>query len=427
MNTQDDQPSPRRLDWTVIAGVVLALFGILSYLLWLPSSLVRKGTWVGVDFHVYYASARMLGRGEDFYTQIPYIYPPLLAMLAQPLAALPVNTSTMVWKALQHLALLASWGLLVGLAPKRLRFTLATLLLFGLATTVVREEVRLGQVNSIILLLIVAGLSLMARSSTHIVGQSVGGALVGLAASIKVLPITLVAYLSVRGSRMAAIGAVSAVVLLVLAQLALVPAALSSWIAHFPEVFGLTHGNIDNQSINAALSRALLPGVHQELPAYQLADQAAMRPYLVWAGNILVVAITAVVLLRQRRPTDKLSLLLAVSLVLLATHLASGSTWLAHLVDLAVPQTALLWAWSERREGWPRGRPTALAVLAGLMALLTVHPEDWVRVAASVAPAMPLIAWIASNIPLWVVLGLWLLTIRLILTGDEQAAAPSTT
>lgn len=423
MNKQDIQPSPRRVDWPVVAGVVLAIFGILTYLLWLPSGLVRDGTWIGVDFHVYYASANMLRRGEDMYSQIPYIYPPLLALLVQPLATLPANTSTMLWKALQHLALLASWGLLVSLVPKRIRLALATLLLFGLATTIVREEVRLGQINSIILFFIVAGLYLMARASTP---QTIGGALVGLAASIKVLPITLVAYLSTRGSRLAAIGAGATVVLLFIAQLALVPAALNSWIAHFPAVFGLTHGNIDNQSINAALSRALLPSVHEELPVYQLADQAAIRPYLVWAGNILVVTITAVVLLRQRRPTSTLQLLLAASLVLLATHMASGSTWLAHLVDLAVVETALLWAWSEGREGWPRGRSAALAALAGLMALLIVHPEDWVRLAASAVPAVPLIVWIASNIPMWVVLGLWVLTIRLILRTNEQTPAPST-
>jgi alpha-1,2-mannosyltransferase len=373
-----------------------------------------------VDFHVYYASANMLRRGEDMYTQVPYIYPPLLAVLVQPLATLPANTSTMLWKVSQHLALLASWGLLVSLVPKHVRLILATLLLFGLATTIVREEVRLGQINSIILLLIVAGLYLVARSSTR---QSVGGALVGLAASIKVLPITLVAYLLTRGPRRAAIGAGSAVVLLFLAQLAVVPAALNSWVAHFPAIFQLTHGNIDNQSINAALSRALLPSVHEELPVYQLADQAAIRPYLVWSGNVLVVAITALVLLRQRRPTTRLPLLLAVSL--LATHMASGSTWLAHLLDLAVVQAALLWAWAERRDGWPRGRVAALAVLAGLMALLIVHPGDWVRLAASAVPAVPLIAWVASNVPLWVVLGLWVLTIRAILRADERTPAPA--
>lgn len=413
------------LTWLSVVWFALALFGVVTYLLWLPSALVRDGTWIGVDFHVYYMSAHMLRRGEDMYAQIPYIYPPLLALLVQPLAVLPPNTSTMLWKALQHLALFAGWVLMVRLVPSQIRLPLAALMLFGLGTVVVREEVRLGQINSIILLLLVAGLYLVARASTFR-GAAMGGALVGLAASIKVLPITLAAYLWTRGPRMAALGAGVTVALLLVAQLALVPAALNSWIAHFPALFQLTHGNIDNQSINAALSRAFLPSVHEELPVYQLADQGAIRPYLVWAGNVLVIAITAVVLLRRPRPTSRLSLLLAVSLVLLATHMASGSTWLAHLVDLAVPQAALLWAWSERSEGWPRGRYAALLVLAGLMALLTVHPQDWVRLAAGVAPAVPLVAWVASNVPLWLVLGLWLHTIRLILGNNEQASAYST-
>src|SRR5690348_1728351 len=85
-----------------VIGVLLACAGVVGYALWLASGvLVKEGNWVGVDFHVYYTAAHVLEQGQDIYTagiSPPYVYPPLLAILTLPLAALPVNAATIIWK-----------------------------------------------------------------------------------------------------------------------------------------------------------------------------------------------------------------------------------------------------------------------------------------------------------------------------------------
>src|SRR5439155_26006379 len=88
-----------------LLGIALGLIGISGYLAWAThGGLVRDGNWVGVDFHTYYQTAQVLRRGEDIYRAgiaPPYVYPPLLAILVLPLAALPVAPPPLAWHLLQ--------------------------------------------------------------------------------------------------------------------------------------------------------------------------------------------------------------------------------------------------------------------------------------------------------------------------------------
>src|SRR5205085_4966268 len=137
-------------------------------------------------------------------------------------------------------------------------------------------------------------------------------------------------------------------------------------------------------------SRALTPGADPSMPPMQLAGGEGLRPALTWILNLLALGATALVLwLAARRSraaggrAGAVRLLLEAGLVLLAIHLASGSTWLHHLVDLAVPVTGLLGVWwlavGQGGAGAPAGRRAALFAvgLGGALALLLHRPGDW--------------------------------------------------
>jgi len=416
--------SAPRLIW--LTGFTLGVIGILGYALWaLNGNFVRDGNWIGVDFHVYYTAAHVLARGEDIYTagiSPPYVYPPLLAALVVPLAGLPVNTATIAWKLMQHICLLVAGGLLVSMAPARMRPLAGGLLLLGLLTVPVHAEMQVGESNSLVLALTVGGVWLVNRLNARRGHQSpesldarafldplvIGaGLLLALAASIKVLPLLLVAYLWWRGPRTVAAVATTIFIALQLLLFALTPSTADYWFVQFPGLFGQAFPFLDNQSLNAFISRAALP-TDPAYPNMQLFDGETLRPILTWLANLLVLTAAILVLWRAARthsPRDTYRLLLEIGLVLMTTHLISGSTWLHHLVDLSVLVVALV---EIAHQGGMSRFAWAGAILAALSLLtLLPHPEDWVSWANMIAPGSAPIAWLASSLPMFAVGG-WL-------------------
>jgi Glycosyltransferase family 87 len=347
-----------------------------------------------------------------------------------------VAAATISWKLLQHACLLVAGALLASLLPRGIRPLAGGLLLLGLLTVPVQDEIQVGESNSLILALVAGALWLVARApqapdvgpasgQVPALGKitpalAVAGLLLALAASIKVLPALLVAYFWWRGPRSVAAVATGAFLLIQLALLALTPSTANYWLAQFPALFGQAFPYLDNQSINAFLSRALTPGADPSMPPMQLAGGEGLRPALTWILNLLALGATALVLwlaVRRSRAASwragAVRLLLEAGLVLLAIHLVSGSTWLHHLVDLAVPVAGLLGAWwLAMKEGatGPTGWRTTLfaGTLGGAFALLLHGPGDWVLLVNMVSPGNSALALLASGMVLWVVLGLWL-------------------
>ncbi len=420
-----------------VAGWLMSVAGIGGYVYWAANGgLVKEGNWVALDFHVYYQASRVLGRGEDIYLagiSPPYIYPPLLAILVLPLSALHVTTATIIWKLLQHVCLVAAGWLLVRLLPAAIRPLVVGVLFLAWLTTPVQTEIRVGQVNSLILLLIAGTLYLILKDgqasteSTELEASGLStdarrlsyifaGGLLALAVSIKVLPVLLVAYLWWRGPRIVAAVASGGIIALQLICLLVTPATLRFWFEVFPGLFGEDFHSPDNQSLNATISRALLPG-DPFAPNTQLLDGAAVRPIITWLANLLVlVAVAWVIWASGKRAAYSgregriVRRLLEVSLVLLAIHLVSGSTWPHHLVLLAIPVTAMLGAWWLNRQAADRRtarRDTLwVALVIGIgLALLLRTPEEWLLFAGTLAPQAPALALIASSVGTLIVIG----------------------
>jgi hypothetical protein len=251
------------------------------------------------------------------------------------------------------------------------------------------------------------------------------GLLLTLGVSIKVLPILLVAYFWWRGQRNVALVASVGFVALQLISQIITPATAHYWFGVFPDLFGQAFPFLDNQSLNAVISRALLPNIDSAFPNTQIANGEALRPIVTWIANLLAATATIWVLraARRRGPDVDLAqesagrtprLLLQVSLVMITTLLVSGSTWLHHLVALSVPVTALLSAWwiarQMGRQKQDAGRVGVLIValvlgLGGVVLLRT--PEEWLRLVGTLAPQSPFLALITSSASTLVVVGLW--------------------
>jgi hypothetical protein len=441
-----------------ILSLVLGCMGVGGYLLWLGSGvLVKDGNWVGVDFHVYYAVAHVLSRGGDPYSagiSPPYIYPPFLGILVLPLATLPVNTATIIWKVLQHLCLIAAGALLVSLVPRGMRPLAVGALLFSWLLVPLQDEILLGESNSLVLLLLVGAIWLTARAVEREAGTNEQGAvgnmprgqgdtlmaaagmLLAMAASIKVLPLLVIAYFWWRGPKRVAIAATIGFVALQLASLAAAASTIRYWFVELPSLFGQTFPFLDNQSLNAAISRTFLP-TDPTLPNMQLLSGDLLRSLLTWLANLLALTL-AFLVIRSSPPPDmtardkeayRVRFLLEISLVLLTIHLVSGSTWMHHLVDLCVPVCGLLGAWETLRmrnvgrRGLAENASTGdhqpgrkiysafriphSAFLLVAFVLLIHRPSDWLSFFDGLAKGSPLLAWAISNSGLWAIVFIW--------------------
>lgn len=198
---------------------------------------------VASDWSTYYDTARALrlsphanlwdyaitvagGSGPDgcsLWPNLPYKYPPLLAIILAPLTYLPCGAATFVWR-LVTLGLWIACGLALALPSWRAGrrgWALAAMALVMCYPPLI-DGMLLGQVHLIILALILAGVALVANGR-----QVWGGAALAIGVWIKYAPGVIVVYYALTGRLRLAAGAVVAGLALLVAQLIIVgPASL---------------------------------------------------------------------------------------------------------------------------------------------------------------------------------------------------------
>jgi alpha-1,2-mannosyltransferase len=192
---------------TVLAGAVVANLGALCWFLLsfrhgTPSTYVYRA-----DLDVYRLGADAWLRGRDLYgvlpdlrigTNMPFTYPPIAAVLFTPLAAVSFTVASsalgVVTIALVAVVLVVS---LRALAVRQAWVVAGVLLPVALVTEPVRTTLYYGQVNVVLMALVV--LDCLVRSP-----RWPRGLLVGMAAAVKLTPAVFVLYFLLRGDRRAA-------------------------------------------------------------------------------------------------------------------------------------------------------------------------------------------------------------------------------
>jgi alpha-1,2-mannosyltransferase len=310
-------------DWTA-AAVAL---GVVVYVLLVAWQVdVQLGAPIGhrlVDLAVYRDGGRSILSGRHLYgyltpppQRLSFTYPPVAAVLAVPLAWLPFGAAGAVWT----VAELACTPYLVVVGFRRLlpRFggwsPVAVAVLAGVAQQMLpfRDELRFGQVDEFLVVLCVV--DCLSRR-----GRWPRGALVGLAAAVKLTPLVFLPYLWLTGRRRAALTAAGTFVVLQLIAVAVSPRDASDyWTGALFHTSRLQPNNgTSNQSLRGMVLRSSL-GHDAELA--------------VLAGLLVVVALVGYrrAVLASMRGDE----VMGIGLVGLLAVLLSPVAWIHHLVWL---------------------------------------------------------------------------------------------
>jgi alpha-1,2-mannosyltransferase len=332
--------------------VVLALAGAAWW--FLAAFAVRHGSF---DLKVYYGAVNywLHGGGEVYdylkpFTKYGFTYPPFAALAMSPMAILP-------WWAVNALTITASVAATLVMLDWFLRpvasrygwtrwFTVAVAACFAAIFEPLHETVSFGQVNLLLLILVLADFRLLIGR-----GSRFGGALIGLAAAVKLTPGIFALYLLVTRRYRAGVTAIAtAAGATVLAMLVAPDASREFWTDALWDTDRVgTLSFISNQSLEGFVAR--LNPTHPSTALWLVLVLVALAGWA-WRAR------------RAVRAGDELA---GVALTGIAGCLISPVTWVHHLVWL-LPALLLLFDRSLSSRGWRRW--TRLALCVGLFALL---------------------------------------------------------
>ena len=334
----------RHLCASAVLAIAASAITIVVVLRWSPM----------VDLDVYRLGARSATNGARLYDvrfdeSLPFTYPPFAALVFRPLAWLSIDPLRVVALVTSIAALVVAIGATLRATGIHGRRQLVTLTLY--ATTLalclepVKQTLRLGQVNLVLLALVVLD-ALCAPARWRGIG-------VGLAAALKLTPAIFIVHFAVTRQWRATVLASATFVTAVVGGFLAMPAeAHRFWFDHLfldSQRVGDV-GYVANQSIEAALVRV----TH---------DHAAAL--LVLAVSIAVGALGLFVAARLHGDGLRVEALLVTACTGLVV---SPISWSHHWVFVA-PIAAVALA----RVVTTRSR-TALALLAGLVAVFLAWP-----------------------------------------------------
>jgi hypothetical protein len=283
-----------------LAALGGVLFGALYLWFYLVLPLRHLGE-TGGDFRGYHQAARALLEGRTPYLEGAFSYPPLLAVLVLPLAPLPLGTARLLWFAASQVALLGAWWLTWRMLRSTPTALAASAIVWGLAGTV-PENLVLGQVNPLLVLLLAAAGALVAKR------PAAAASAIGIAAALKVWPGALLVVLALRRQWRALAAGVAT-----MAVLSVVPAVIAAALVEGPMAVGeesVPMGTAAplNVSLPALALRIADPPRDGVMPAPWLEGSAprgweplARRGWIAALVSLGVLAVAVVALARSPR------------------------------------------------------------------------------------------------------------------------------
>ena len=324
-----------------------------------------------VDLNVYRAGGLSVLQGQPLYTVLtqppqllPFTYPPAAALFAVPLALMPWPAAQLAWVPVIYVPLgVVIWFAFAPLLRRagRLRAVAFAVIFAGCAYLFpVRDEMRFGQVDMILLAMAVADCAARAPRWPR-------GALVGLATAIKLVPGVFIVYLWLSGRRRAAVTAAAAAAAWTLGAWLLLPRdSVTYWTSAIFQSGRLgSNAGTSNQSLRGILLREFLPG---------------QAPGALWAVLAIAVAIAGFALAgrlaRQGREME------GIAVTALLWVLLSPVSWIHHFVVVVLVIGAIL------ADGRSRPR-VAIAVVTAAFFALTI---PWWGQSLLGRPAVPVLA-----------------------------------
>jgi alpha-1,2-mannosyltransferase len=266
--------------WAVWPVTAAAWAGTITLIWYLANlALTRRSLHLLSDLHVYRNGGRAIVHGTALYSMVTdgkllFTYPPLSAVLAVPMTWVSWHQAQGAWMLMIYLPLLlVAWYAFRPMLTRAGRYAPAVfaVLVAGCALLApMRQEVHYGQVD--ILLVALCAADCLARRTWW-----PRGALIGLAAAIKLVPGVFIVYLLITGRRKAAV--VAAGSFAAWTGLAWLIAPSDSAVYWTSAVFSSRRLGpnvpVANQSLRGLLLRAFFPGP---------------LPTALWIGIALVVA-----------------------------------------------------------------------------------------------------------------------------------------
>jgi len=345
------RPTRRGGAWVAHAGAFLLALAVLVVthldLLQHPSDSARN------DFRTFYAAFHAVGDDVDLYEVealsgvaretgigahvFPYLYPPTLAALGRPLAALSPKRAQVVWDWLSLVAMALAATLALACVDRSGRASLIPVVILLLLLLPVRNNLHMGQVNPLVLVPVAAACLAYLRG-----WDRTAGAALAVAALIKLVPVVLLLlWVARRRYRAVAAFLVTGLAGALLVALAV---GLDRWLGFL----GFAVDSLGGDRIEGLFALDVVWSFSPKSAALRAFGPGAAASI----ASLAVVAGVAIWLFRRARraPSDASAapLLLGFSVLML---LSSPVTYLHHVVYLLPGALAVLGT-STRRAYW---------------------------------------------------------------------------
>lgn len=318
------------------------------------------------DYGAYTGAAHSMASGGSPYAQFSaaspvmagFIYPPFAAILVQPLALLTDRQALSVWLALSLVTTLAATIIVARVALPASWPRLELAVLAAVAFGPVAYNYWHGQINGVIFLL------LAVAYWAYVDGrQTTAGAVIGLAAGIKVAPVVLLVLLLRRrwwrgsAAMLATLGATIVAGVVVIGT-----GATYTFVSHVLPSLSRPMAWLYNQSIAAAIGRMFDHSVLLVQPA------PLWLTALCWVAGALILGMAAWATHPGERPAPERGAEFGLGIV--AMLLAGSLAWYAHFTSLLIPLAAAAGLIAAHGRSTERSLTIATAVTVIVFAVL---------------------------------------------------------
>ncbi len=279
------------------------------------AKLWAAGEYERIDFHIYFDAVRGWKPDSIYDYHHPemglgFTYPPLAALVLAPLTLVPFDIAEKLWLIVGAAASLAFLLLTATNLPVRPTWkpTVPVLVAVGMLTTPVFLTLRLGQINAL--------LSLAVLADVVVVRRRFAGALIGLSGAVKLTPMYAVLYFAAaRRWRSVAVAFAS-----------FGACSIAAW-AWFPED-SVRYWTVELFATDRVgdLASGYSNSIRRII---ELAPFATGVRTAIWV--VASVAITVVVVRRARVALDRSNRLAAITIVMCGGLAVAPITWSHHL------------------------------------------------------------------------------------------------